>query len=321
MRAAARIAWLAAVAAVAAAGGCADPPEPAASFPPDRGEPAFREIGLPPAFAEALAAAGLEARALDRSGDAWALAEIASDSGSFDVQWADLGRVVVGQVLGPEAQPGRRGLYHPSAPSPSFDLLGSDAVVRQAGDALAVMNGAFFETPGEPSSEIAFPLALDGTVVTGGRSPYGPGRPGAHRRRWGRPLRALGLDTRVHVADYGRQTGVPLGQPGFENAVVSYAPEAHPTTLATRFHVLGAVDADGDGALETLVVVTSDGQTRIAAAAALAARLGAGPDTQIALDGGASVLLWTLRAGFRHQPVPIGGRPQPLPHYLTLTLR
>lgn len=158
-------------------------------------------------------------------------------------------------------------------------------------------------------------------MVTGGSSPYGPSRTGAGGKRWGRALRVLGLDTLARVADYDRPSGAPLGQPGFTNAVVSYAPDAHPTRIATRFHVLGALDADGDGATETLVWITSDGRTRIDAAASLLARLGVAAGVQIALDGGASVLVWTPRAGTLHQPVPIRGRPQPLAHFLTFRLR
>ena len=309
---------------------CADP-APAPTTAPAGADPApFEDIGLPAAFAAALAAAGVQGRALDRAGDAWAVAEVSSDSGSFLVQWADLGAVAVDQVLGAETAAGPRGFYHPTAASPSFALLDPADVVRRSWDrgALSVMNGAFFETPGEPSSQVAFPLAVGGRVATGGSSPYGPGRPGAAGARWGRPLRALGLGTVARVASYDRRSGAPLGQPGFENAVVSYAPEAHPTRIATRFHVLGAVDAEpapaqagGDGATETLAVVTSDGRTRIGAAASLLARLGAAPERQVALDGGASVLVWTPRAGTLHQPVPIRGRPQPLPHYLVLRLR
>ena len=317
-------------------GACAEPPSdlPPPSDSPTAtasGEPGFDEIGLPAAFADALAAASpttagwghVEARALDRSGDDWAIAEVTSDSGSFLVQWADLGAVAVEQVMGDETRAGPAGLYHPTASSPFFALLDPAETVRQSWDlgALSVMNGAFFETPGEASSQIAFPLAVGGRVVTGGSSPYGPGRPGAGGKQWGQTLRVLGLDTLARVADYDRQSGAPLGQPGFENAVVSYAPEAHPTRIATRFHVLGALDADGDGATETLIVVTSDGRTRIGAAASLLIRLGAAPDAQIALDGGASVLVWTPRAGTLHQPTPIRGRPQPLPHFLVFRPR
>ena len=294
---------------------------PAASGPM---EPAAVEaVGLPVALQAALDGAGVEGRALDRYGQAWAVAEVASDSGSFVVLWADLGAVAVEQVLGPEAGAGGRGLYHPAAPSPAFALLDPDAVVEEAwdGGALAVMNGAFFETPGQPSSQVAFPLAVGGRVATGGSSPYGPGRPGAAGERWGRALRALGLDTLARVADHDRRTGAPLGRPGFEDAVVSYAPDAHPTRIATRFHVLGALDADGDGATETLAVVTSDGRTRIDAAASLLTRLGAAPGAQIALDGGASVLVWTPRAGTLHRPSPLAGRAQPLPHYLVFRPR
>ncbi len=315
----------AALLAVAACGDPATPPatSPASGTPPADAPAGTEAPALPTAFADRLAEAGLVARALDDAGDAWAIAEVASDSGSFLVQWADLRAVAVEQVIGDSDGQGPPSFYHPTAPSPAFGLLDPDETVRQAWDrgALAVMNGAFFETPGEPSSQIAFPIAARGAVVTGGSSPYGPGRPSAGGQRWARPLRVLGLDTLARVADYDPQTGAPLGQPGFAEAVASYAPQAHPTRVATRFHVLGALDADGDGSTETLVWVTSDGQTRIDAAASLVSRLGVAPGAQIALDGGASVLVWTPRAGTLHAPVPIRGRAQPLPHYLTLRLR
>lgn len=278
---------------------------------------------LPPDFAGRLTEAGLVGRALDDAGNAWAIAEVASDSGSFLVQWADLRKVAVEQVVGATEGGGPPSFYHPAAPSPAFALLDPANVVRQSWDrgALSVMNGAFFETPGQPSSQIAFPVAAGGAVVTGGSSPYGPGRPSARGTRWAQPLRVLVLDTLARVAEYDRGTGAPLTEPGFREAIVSYAPDAHPSRIATRFHVLGALDADGDGSTEVLIVVTSDGQTRIEAAASLLTRLGVADDAQIALDGGASVLVWTPRGGTLHQPTPISGRPQPLPHYLVFRSR
>ena len=265
---------------------------------------------------------------LDAEGDAYALVEIASDSGSVLLQAVDLRRTVVTSILGPltdDASP-PPSFYHPAAPSPTFEMMPLAEVVRQqsADDRLlAIVNGAFFETPGEPATQLAFPVAENGTVVTGGSSPYGPGRPGADAARWGAPLRALGLaDTVAHVAPYDPATGAPLDTPAFAEGVVSYAPDAHPTRIATRFHVLGALDAGGDGTTGTLLIATSDGGTTIDAPAALLTRLGVAPDRQLALDGGASVFVWNRRAGTLHQPAPAGGRgPQPLPHLLTLRLR
>ena len=297
-----------------------DAPGPAASVPA-----ASDTLGLPAPFAERLRAAGLEARALDREGDAYALAEVATDSGAVLLQWADLQAVAVRQVLGARVEGGDAAShFHPSAPSPMFGMLAPVEAVRQSGaGALAVVNGAFFETPGRPSTQIAFPLARGGAVVTGGSSPYGPGRPGAEAARWGRPLRALGLGGAVaHVAAYDAGSGAPLDQAAFAEAVVSYAPDAHPTRVATRFHVLGPLDGDGDGAAETLLLATSDGRTTIHAPSALLARLGVAPGAQLALDGGASVFVWNRRAGTLHVPAPAGGHdPQPLPHYLALHLR
>ena len=314
--------WLLAALAVLAA--CGAPAPPGAAVP---------TVALPAPLAERLEAAGLEARGLDREGDVYALAEVDVDGGTVLLQWADLRAVAVDQIVGPKAGGGAASFYHPTAPSPRFLPLDPAAVVRQAearGGALAVLNGAFFETPGEPTTQIAFPVARRGGVATGGSSPYGPGRPGAEGERWGRPLRVLGLsDTVAHVARYEHATGSPLDELAFAEAVVSYAPDAHPTRIATRFQVLGALDAEpapaetgGDGATETLLVATSDGRTTVDVPAALLTRLGVAPDALLALDGGASVFVWNRRAGVLHRPAPAGGRdPQWLPHYLTLRLR
>lgn len=303
-----------------AAASCGNPPEPPPA-PPAAVPVAPDTLTAPPAIAARLDSAGIAYRVLDREGDAYAL--VRADLGAWKalVQWADLRRVVVEQTLGTRADssdaPGR---YHPTVPSPVFALVATETVVAQArrDGAYAVLNGAFFETPGRPASRLAFPLALGGRVVTGGSSPYGPGRRGAETARWGRPLRALGLaDTLVHVSPYDPATGAPLGDPAFAEAIVSYAPDAHPTRIATRFHVLGALDADGNGTTETLVIVTSDGRTDVDAPAALLARFGVARDHQTTLDGGASVLLWNRRAGRLERPAG----DQPLPHLLTLRRR
>ena len=284
-------------------------------------------LGLPDALASRLDAEGLGAYILDRAGDAYALVEVPSDTGNVLLQLIDLRRATVTQILGPVVEGGTDDShFHPTAASPRVELMEMADVVRQqtADDRLlAVLNGAFFETPGEPTSQIAYPIVESGTVVTGGSSPYGPGRPNAETARWGQPLRALGLaDTVVHVVDYDPTTGAPLHQPAFAEAIVSLAPDAHPSRIATRFHVLGALDGDGDGTTELLLIATSDGRSTIEPPQALLTRMGVAPDHQLVLDGGASVFVWNRRAGTLHQPAPAGGNdPQHLPHALAIRLR
>lgn len=284
-------------------------------------------LGLPDALASRLDAEGLGAYILDRAGDAYALVEVPSDTGNVLLQLIDLREATVTQILGPVVEGGTEDShFHPTAASPTVELMEmADVVRQQAADdrLLSVLNGAFFETPGEPTSQIAYPIAENGRVVTGGSSPYGPGRLGAETERWGQPLRALGLaDTVVHIADYDPTTGAPLGDPAFAEALVSLTPDAHPSRIATRFHVLGALDSDGNGTTELLLIATSDGRSTIEAPQALLTRLGVAPEHQLAIDGGASVFVWNRRAGTLHQPAPAGGYdPQHLPHALTIRLR
>jgi hypothetical protein len=275
-------------------------------------------LGLPDALASRLDAEGLGAYVLDRAGDIYALVDVPSDTGNVLLQIVDLRHATVTQILGPVVGGGTSDShFHPTAASPTVGMMEMADVVRQqsADDRLlTVLNGAFFETPGELATQIAYPIAENGVVVTGGSSPYGPGRPGAEAARWGQPLRAFGLADTV--------TGSPLGQPAFAEAIVSLTPDAHPSRIATRFHVLGALDGDGNGTTELLLIATSDGRTTIGAPQALLTRLGVAPAHQLAIDGGASVFVWNRRAGTLHQPAPAGGHdPQHLPHVLTLRLR
>ena len=284
--------------------------------------PAHPTGGLPAAFAERLARLGGTVEEIDRAGEVWGVARVRSDSGAFLVTWADLRGVRAEQIVGARADTSGPGLYHPTAPSRFVGTLRPGAVVRQAqrvsGEVLGVMNGAFFETPGMARTQMAFPVAQGGRVVTGGSSPFGPGRPGAAGKRWDARLRALGLsDTLAHVAPYDAATGAPLGAGPFRDALASYAPTAHPTAIATRFHVVGALDADGDGTTETLVVVTSDGRTTNAAPTDVATRLGVDAARLISLDGGASVFVWNRRRGtIEHNAGDL-----PLPHVLAFRLR
>lgn len=280
--------------------------------------------GLPPLFAERLARVGGTVEALDRQGDVWSVARVRSDSGAFVVTWADLRGVLVEQTMGAAFDSTGPGFYHPSVQSHVFRTVAPQTVVAQLrgangdGEALAVINGAFFESPGAGVTQIAFPVSQSGRVVTGGSSPYGPGRPDAAGMRWDAPLRVLGVrDTLAHVADYDASTGAPLGTGPFRDALASYAPTAHPTRIATRFHVAGALDADGDGTTETLLVVTSDGRTTNAAPIDVANRLGVDAAHQISLDGGASVFVWTRRT----EALERNAYDLPLPHFLTFRLR
>lgn len=297
---------------------------------------------LPSDLAERLADVAGTARLLDSalgpdSSRAYALVEIDTpDAGRFWLQWISLRHVEPVQIVGAvdtSRVPGP-GLYSPGTPSPFLATLShGEAVGRLRRDvgALAVVNGAFLETPAAPPTEIAFPIKTGGRVVTGGASPYGPGRPGADGRRWGGPLQALVLrDTAVAVVPYDHTTGAPLDGPDVREAVVSYAPAGHPTGVAARFHALGPLDPGPDGASEVLLVLTSSGETTIAEVSRLLALIGVPEPRQIAFDGGASTFVWNRTAGdvtlparvpARLGPAPPGDGRYTLAHYVGFRLR
>ncbi len=293
------------------------------SAPPEA-QPAAASGAQPSELQTALEAVGLTATTLDVETDnleIYALASAQTDAGAFHIQWADLREVRLEQILADTvAAPEAPGYFARGSRSPMFGMLSMAEVTSRVRKArpLAVINGAFFETPREPSTRLAFPIARSGEIVTGGSSPNGPGSPGASGERWDRPLRALAMDTpEAHIVDVDPASGAPLGAGDFADAMASYAPEAHPTRLATRFHLIGALDRDGDGTTETLVIVTNDGRSTIDDTAALLDALGVAPEARLAPDGGASVFVWNRSVGVLHRPTG----DQPLPHYLTLRLR
>ena len=295
---------------------------------------------LPADLAARLAGVPGTARVLDAATAAdgrraYALVQIDTpDAGRLWLQWIDLRRVEAVQIIGAadtSRAPGP-GFYAPATPSPFFATLShGEAVARlqRRGGALAVVNGAFLETPAAPPTEIAFPVATRGRVVTGGASPYGPGRPGSAAARWGQPLRALVLGgTAAAVVPYDAATGAPLGRA--RDAVVSYAPRAHPTGIAARFHVLGPLAPDARGASGVLLVLTSSGETTIGALAGVLARIGVPEARQIAFDGGASTFVWNRAAGDVTLPARVPARLGPRPpgdgrytlaHYVGFRLR
>ncbi len=172
--------------------------------------PSSDTLAVPVVLEVVLDSLGLEAEVLDAEGQAYAMIALPG----VTLQWANTRDVVLNHVLGPVVGSGiAKSHFHPTASSPAFGMMPPGTVTRQQyadPRLLLVMNGAFFETPGEPSTQLAFPISENGTVVSGGSSPAGPGQPGADLRRWGQPLRALALDgDAAQVADYIPDTGAP----------------------------------------------------------------------------------------------------------------
>lgn len=310
LRAASRLAGVVALAWGGAA--CRAPTLPALAPPPAA---LADTLAPPPALAARLA--GAPYRLLHHNGRGYAALRVPLDSGTAVVQWMDLRYVTIEHRLG-EATPDTSAVPHPTGPSPFFASGSATAAVEaaRAEGALAVVNGVFFKTVGAPRTQLSYPVAAGGRIVSGGTGAYDPARPDA--RRWGRALTALGFaDTVAAVAPYEQATGAPLGAGAFADAFVSYGYLAHPARRATRYHVAGVLDASGDGTPETVVLVTSSGASTIHAPTRWLTALGVPPEAQTTLDGGGSVFVWNRRAGWLERTT----NDRLLPHVLVVRER
>ncbi|OKH30591.1 hypothetical protein NIES2101_42240 [Calothrix sp. HK-06] len=187
----------------------------------------------------------------------------------------------------------------------------------------SIINCAFFEQY-KSSTQLSFPVKLNGKVVTAGSSPYGPVRKPANKYYRNIRLKALVWNTnRVYITDYNPTTGAPLSKSAVKNAIVTYAAEDHPAKVlgrnqSNRFHVIGTLDQDGKKGDELLLILTVNRATLDEASQQLRL-LGVKSDV-ITIDGGSSTYLFNSRLNNIMAPFAAdnssGLAIRNLPHYL-----
>jgi hypothetical protein len=187
----------------------------------------------------------------------------------------------------------------------------------------SMMNGAFFEDY-KASTQVAFPVKLNGQVITGGSSPYGPSDRAADDYYKSVKLKVLVWnDKSASITDYHPKLGSPLKEPSLQNAIVSYRYGDHPAKVlgnnpANKYHVIGTLDKDGVPGDELILIVTINKGT-LDEAANLLRNLGVKGDI-LTVDGGSSTFITNPRTGNLVTPQPITIKDNPnarnLPHYL-----
>ncbi len=183
----------------------------------------------------------------------------------------------------------------------------------------SVINCAFFEQY-KRSTQLSFPVKLNGQVVTGGNGTYGPIKKPKDGRYKNVRLKALVWNDReAYITNYEPQTGKPLNQKKVQNAVVSYEYKHHPAKLlsnnpANRYHVIGTLDKDGRKGNELLVIITVNEAT-LDLAAKLLREFGVKGDI-VTIDGGASTYLFNPKIGEVMLPKSNNFATRELPHYL-----
>ncbi|MBE8987718.1 phosphodiester glycosidase family protein [Nostoc sp. LEGE 12450] len=187
----------------------------------------------------------------------------------------------------------------------------------------SIINCSFFEQY-ESSTQLSFPIKLNGVVISGGNSPYGPIKQPKDKYYSNIRLKALVWDNKqAYITDYNQVSGAPLNQNRVKNAIVTYRYSDHPAKVlaqnqANKYQVIGTLDKDGVKGDELLLVMTVNKAT-LDEAADLLRKLGVKGDI-ITVDGGRSTYLFNSQNG--NIIVPQLSNPQEnpafrnLPHYL-----
>jgi len=187
----------------------------------------------------------------------------------------------------------------------------------------SIINCSFFEQY-KSSTQLSFPIKLNGKVISAGSSSYGPISQPMDAFYSKVRLKALVWDDKgAYITDYDPTTGVPLNERGVQNALVTYKYSDHPAKVlaknqANRYHVIGTLDFDGIKGDELLLIVTVNKAT-LDEAADLLRQLGVKGDI-ITVDGGTSTYLFNSRMGNIMLPQSANPKDSPsfrnLPHYL-----
>jgi hypothetical protein len=188
-----------------------------------------------------------------------------------------------------------------------------------------MINCSFFEQY-KSSSQLSFPIKLNGVVITGGTSPYGPIKEPKDKFYSNIRLKTLVWDDKqAYITDYDQVSGAPLNQNRVQNAIVTYRYTDHPAKVlgknqVNKYQVIGTLNKDGVKGDELLLIMTVN-QTTLDEAGDLLRKLGVKGDI-ITVDGGRSTFLFNSQNGNIIVPQLSNVQENPtfrnLPHYLGL---
>lgn len=248
------------------------------------------------------------------------------------LQVINLKKMQIDQILGKESNQGLgQGKYYRGEgkyKSPFFTRKLFDEVQKEyqqlyGNKVFSIFNCAFFEQY-KPTTQLSFPVKLNGKLVTAGSSPYGPIRQPLNKHYRNITLKALVWnDNRAYITNYNPSTGAPLNQASVKNAIVTYIANDHPAKVigrnkSNRYHVIGTLNKDGKKGDELLLVLTVN-QATLDEASQQLRTLGVKSDI-ITIDGGSSTYLFNPRLGNIALPFAVDNSPslaiRNLPHYL-----
>jgi hypothetical protein len=244
------------------------------------------------------------------------------------LQVIDVGKMQIDQLIGEVDKMGiSQGAYYQGENqyySPFFKMklffeVAAEYKKLYNSDVFSAINCSFFEQY-QPSTQLSFPVKINGQVVTGGNSPYGPIKQPKDEFYQNVRLKTLVWNEKeVYITDYNPETGKPLSDNQVQNAIVTYLYSDHPAKVLAnnpinRYHLMGTLNKDGNDGDESLAILTVNRAT-LDEAANLLRSLGVQGDI-ITIDGGTSTYIFNFKLGDIMLPQSSGSISAELPHYL-----
>ncbi|MEH2222217.1 hypothetical protein [Nostoc sp.] len=248
------------------------------------------------------------------------------------LQVIDLGKMHIDQIIGEvdnmglnegKYYQGEGKYYSPFFQNKLFSDVADEYQKLYANNVFSLINCSFFEQY-QSSTQLSFPIKLNGVVITGGTSPYGPIKKPKDKYYNNIRLKTLVWDNKqAYITDYNQASGAPLNQKAVKNAIVTYRYSDHPAKVlaqnqANKYQVIGTLNKDGVKGDELLLIMTVN-QATLDEAADLLRKLGVKGDI-ITVDGGRSTYLFNSQKGNIIVPQLSNLQENPtfrdLPHYL-----
>ncbi|MCC5628750.1 phosphodiester glycosidase family protein [Nostoc sphaeroides CHAB 2801] len=218
---------------------------------------------------------------------------------------------------------GEGGHYSPFFQNKLFSEVTDEYKKLYANNVFSMINCSFFEQY-QSSTQLSFPIKLNGVVISGGTSPYGPIKQPKDKYYSNIHLKTLVWNSKqAYITDYNPVSGSPLNQNAVKNAIVTYRYSDHPAKVlaqnqANKYQVIGTLNKDGVKGDELLLIMTVN-QATLDEAADLLRKLGVKGDI-ITVDGGRSTYLFNSQSGNIIVPQLSNSQENPafrdLPHYL-----
>lgn len=242
----------------------------------------------------------------------------------------DMCKVSVSQFVSKPLNPAfGNGFYSKNSSSPYFKRFSyQELIKRSKPNTFAVVNAMFFEQYAD-STQLSFPIKVNGKLLTGGSSPYGPNQNPKHPYYKTVQLLALVFnENSAKITAYGTSEKNVFQNDEIQNGLASYNYKDHPAAVfqgnrVTRFILAGTLNGDNQEGDEWLIIVIA--KKTIGEEADLLKNIGVKSDI-ISLDGGTSVFLYGPKFGLKEAPGfdsitkdSIGVRE--LPHYLQFNLK